>query len=106
MIFDLPVTLEVKGTSWDIETDYRQIMRILTAFEDPDLTDNEKVVICLYNLYVDFDKMPPELYQEAYDAAIKFIDNGQKNENKGARVVDWTQDAPLIFPRTLCTQRF
>ena len=98
MIFDLPVTLEVKGTSWDIETDYRQIMRILTAFEDPDLTDNEKVVICLYNLYVDFDKMPPELYQEAYDAAIKFIDNGQKNENKGARVVDWTQDAPLIFP--------
>jgi hypothetical protein len=98
MVFDLPVTLEVGGIEWDIETDYRQILRILAAYEDPDLSDNEKVAICLYNLYVDFETMPPELYKDAYDAAMEFIDNGNKNESAGARVMDWTQDAPLIFP--------
>ena len=98
MIFDLPTALEVDGQMWDIATDYRDILRILTAFEDPDVNDGEKATLCLYNLYVDLEKMPPEIMQEALDAAIKFIDHGAENDQHGPRTMDWEQDAPLIFP--------
>lgn len=98
MIFDLPSTLEFGGRSWDIATDYRDILRILTAFEDPDLPDEEKATICLYNLYVDFEEIPREQLQEAFDAALAFIDHGGADDNGGPRTMDWTQDAPLIFP--------
>ena len=98
MIFDLPTALEVGGEMWEIATDYRDILRILTAFEDPDLEDGEKAAICLYNLYVDLERMPQELLQEDMEAAIAFIDHGAGNGQPGPRTMDWTQDAPLIFP--------
>ena len=97
MIFDLPTSLVFGGRAWDIETDYRQVLRILTAYEDPDLSDGEKAMICLYNLYVDFDDIPPEQLQAAYDAATAFIDHGEGSAD-GPRTMDWTQDAGLIFP--------
>ena len=99
MIFDLPTALEFGGRSWDIATDYRDILRILTAFEDPDIPDEEKATICLYNLYVDFEKIPRDQLQAAFDAAIKFIDAGNEGDDRPhPRTMDWTQDAALIFP--------
>ena len=98
MIFDLPTALEVGGRMWDIATDYRDILRILTAFEDPDLTDADKAMLCLYNLYVDLEEMPQEHLQAAFDAALQFIDHGANGDKGGPRTMDWTQDAPLIFP--------
>lgn len=99
MIWDLPTTLEFGGQTWDINTDYRDILSILTAFEDEELSDSEKGYVCLHNLYVDFDQIPPDQMQAAYDAAIRFIDHGQEEDKKPSRkTMDWTQDATLIFP--------
>ena len=98
MIFDLPTALEFGGRSWDIATDYRDILRIIEAFEDPDLTDADKAMVCLYNLYVDLEEMPEDLLQEALNAAIAFIDHGEGDDEHGPRMMDWAQDAPLIFP--------
>lgn len=99
MIFDLPTALEFGGRSWDIATDYRVILRILTAFEDPDIPNEEKATICLYNLYVDFEEIPRDQLQAAFDAAIKFIDAGNEGDDRPhPRTMDWTQDAALIFP--------
>ena len=99
MIFDLPRSLEIGGKMWDIATDYRDILRILTAFEDPDLSDEEKALICLFNLYVDFEEIPRELLQDAFDAALTFIDAGSTgDEGPRPRTMDWEQDATLIFP--------
>ena len=98
MIFDLPTALEFGGRSWDIATDYRDVLRILTAYEDPDLSDAEKVSICQYNLYADFEEIPREQLQAAYEAAMAFIDHGGEGGSEGPRTMDWTQDAALIFP--------
>lgn len=98
MIFDLPTALTFGGREWDIDSDFRQVLRILAAYEDPDLADAEKAAVCLYNLYVDFEDIPPELVQAAYDAATTFIDGGKKSDGDGPRTMDWTQDAALIFP--------
>ena len=98
MIFDLPTAVEFGGRAWDIATDYRDILRILTAFEDPNLTDEDKALLCLYNLYVDFEDIPEEHVQTAFDKALEFIDAGHGGDDHGPRTLDWTQDAPLIFP--------
>ena len=79
-----------------IRSDFRDILRILTAFEDPELKDNEKQYVCLYILYTDFDSILQTEYQAAYEAAIKFIDNGAESDGNSPRTMDW--DAALLFP--------
>lgn len=98
MIFDLPTSVEFGGRRWDIATDYRDVLRVLLAFEDPDLTDREKMALCLYNLIVDYEDIPRERLGEAYDAIIAFIDHGSRDAHRGPRTMDWEQDGPLIFP--------
>ena len=98
MTFGLPAALRFAGRDWAIRADYRQVLNILAAFDDPELTDGERAYVCLHNLYVDFARMPPEVYPEAYRAAVEFIDHGAGNGSNGPRTMDWQQDAPLIFP--------
>lgn len=99
MIYDLPTSVEFGGREWEINTDFRDILTILTAFEDENLTDSEKGYVCLYNMYPDFESIPQDQIQAAYDAAIEFIDHGHPDDKKPSKkTMDWTQDAPLIFP--------
>ena len=60
MVGELPRKLSVKGNDYQIRTDYRDILKILIAFNDPNLADEEKVFICLFILYKDFDIIPVE----------------------------------------------
>lgn len=98
MIFDLPTTVEFGGKAWEIRTDYREILTVLTAFDDPELDDREKAFVCLNNLYVDFEHIPQDEYQAAMDAILAFIDRGSDDKDKGPRTMDWQQDAPILFP--------
>ena len=97
MIYDLPKTVEFGGQTWDINSDFRDVLTVLSAFEDPDLKDIEKAYVCLYNMYPDFDMIPEDQFQAAYEAAMGFIDHGNGKKH-GRRTIDWTQDADLMFP--------
>lgn len=100
MIGELPRQLSVGGKSYTIRTDFRDILKIISAFSDPDLEDEEKVYICLVILYEDFDAIQPKDYEAAFQAAINFIDQGAGEENpkKAPRVMDWEQDENIMFP--------
>lgn len=98
MIFELPVALEVNGRKWRINSDFRDVLRTLTAFEDPDVTDEEKAYICLHNTYPELEDMPAGDLQAALDAAVAFIDHGTRESGPSPRMMDWEQDAALIFP--------
>ena len=100
MIGQLPTHITIAGIDYSIRTDFRDILNILCAFNDPDLEENERVYICLFILYEDFEDIPDSNYQEAFEKAIHFIDQGAtSNKNKPSpRVVDWEQDESLIFP--------
>lgn len=54
MIGSLPKSLEVNGVEYAIRTDFRDILKILCAFSDPELENEEKIYVCLFILYEDF----------------------------------------------------
>lgn len=98
MIGSLPRALDVCGRKHPIRADFRVILRIIAAFQDEELQDNEKVYVCLKNLYRDFEEIPADEYADAYKAAVAFIDFGIHEDRPGPRIVDWGHDEHLIFP--------
>ena len=93
----LPESLEVGGSDFAIRTDYRDILQILRAYNDPNLPGWAKTKVLLTIMYIDIDTIPEDLMQEAADKAIDFIDMGIHAED-GPRVMDWDQDAAIIIP--------
>lgn len=99
MIGELPTALTVNGTDYRIRTDYRDTLRIIEAFNDPELQPRDKLFVCLYILYEDFEEMPPEDYEAAYEKAVWFIDVGEDpDEGIRPRIMDWEQDQRILFP--------
>ena len=99
MIGQLPRSLDVNGTEYEIRTDFRDVLKIVCAFADPELEEQEKAYIALRILYVDFDEIPEEDYEAAFKAAISFIDYGNSDDGKPSpKVMDWEQDENILFP--------
>lgn len=98
MLGQLPRTLEVGGKLYKIRSDYRVILRVLAAATDPELTDEDKVLVCFANIYEDWQSIPRADLREAYEQAIRFIEAGRHSEHKGPKLMDWTRDEDLIFP--------
>lgn len=106
--WDLPASLSVGGRDYKIRTDYRVILDILTAINDPEIFDlgmteeekkEEQALTMLQILYIDFDSIPASLWNEAAEKACEFIDCGIKDDKKTKpRLMDWEQDAPIIVP--------
>jgi len=72
-VWELPTSLEIGGVGFAIRSDFRAVLDVLKAFNDPDLEDDEKAIVCLKILYEDFDKIPQEKYEEAFQKAVEFI---------------------------------
>lgn len=94
----LPKALNVCGVSYAIRSDYRNILRIIVAYNDGALSDNEKVFVCLKRMYVDFDNMPRDHYEQAYLAATAFIECHAREDTPAPKTVNWEKDEQLIFP--------
>lgn len=107
MIGELPKSLYVNGTEYAIRTDFRDILKIVCAFNDPELENEEKIYVCLFILYEEFDSIPKSEYEAAFKSALDFIDYGVKDDNKKSpRTMDWEQDEALIFPAITKTAGF
>lgn len=99
MLGQLPRTLTVNNRQYNIRTDFRDVLKIIAAYNDPGLLDREKVYVCMKNIFVDFADIPSDFYQEAYNAAVRFIEGGiPNNGGKNPKVVNWVKDEHLIFP--------
>lgn len=99
MIGELPRSLNVNGTEYKIRTDFRDVLKIVCAFSDPELENSEKAYVALRILYEDFDEIPEADYEAAFEAAIRFMDYGQMDDGKPSpKVMDWEQDENILFP--------
>jgi hypothetical protein len=98
MLGQLPKTLEINGVEYAINTDYRNILQIFTAYNADELSDREKVYICMRRLFVDLPRLPRGDFEEAYRAAIRFIECNVHDDKPSPKVVNWEKDEQLIFP--------
>lgn len=106
MIGALPETLTVGSEDYPIRTDYRNILQVFEAFQDPELTQEEKWIVAIYLLFENFscadDVM--EAAQNGFDLeeAMKqiswFISAGQPEKQVLEQpTYNWKQDEQMIF---------
>ena len=99
-MYELPHSLEVNGVEHPIRTDFRDIMRIVLAMSDPELKDNEKVYVCLYIMYEDYEDLNEDDYEAAFRAASWFINCGEESSGRTPQkkaTVDFEQDEKLLM---------
>ena len=96
MIGYLSTSLEIDNKEYEINSDYRIALLIFEAYNDPDLSDLEKAMVCLQCL---FKEVPPNT-EEALKKAMWFLDGGDMPKSKQApkKIMDWEQDQAIIFP--------
>lgn len=100
MIGELPKRLTVGGTDWPIRSDYRDVLNVFTAMDDPDLKENEKWIVALSILFPDFPDMLPADYPEAIEKAMWFFSLGDppnKEHGSAFRLYDWQKDEQYII---------
>lgn len=98
MNYALPKSLNIFGTEYAIRYDYRCILDIFEAMEDPDLNNQEKAIIAMVILYHDFYDIPQEHYHEAIKQCFWFISGGEDDQGqKGKKLVSWVQDIKYII---------
>ncbi len=98
--YELPTSLNISGVDFSIRTDFRVIIDILIAQNDPELDDYGKMVVMLKILYEDWQNIPQENIPEALKKACEFIDCGQSADpnRPKPRLMDWEQDGDMIIP--------
>ncbi len=75
MIGALPETLTVGGEDYSIRTDYRNVLQVFEAFQNPDLSDVEKWEVAIYMMFECFS-----CYDDAFEAAeAGFLVEGAEN---------------------------
>lgn len=106
MIGTLPEVLTVGGEDYPIRTDYRNVLQVFEAFQDPELTQEEKWIVAILLLFEDFSGANDvlEAAQNGFDLgeAMKqilwFISAGQPEKQiVELPVYNWTQDEQMIF---------
>lgn len=98
LVDNLPEAIRIQGKDYQVNTDHRTGIDIMIAFEDPDLTDNEKAAILLDRLY----REKPQDLNQAVTKGIKFLDGGETPSQEGSahpgmRLYSFTKDARLIY---------
>lgn len=104
-VWSFPTSLNIGGVEYEIRTDYRVILDLLMALNDPELSDSNNKMsaymqsrVILEIMFPDWDNIPKEYIQEALDKVAEFIDMGIGDDSKKPKTMDWEQDAPIIIP--------
>ena len=99
--YELPTSLNISGVDFSIRTDFRVIIDILVAMNDPELDEQAKAFVMLQILFEDWQNISPEHLTEACQKACEFIDCGQADDNPNKpkpRLMYWEQDGDMIVP--------
>lgn len=106
MIGALPEVLPVSGEYYSIRTDYRNILQVFEAFQDPELQPEEKWIVAIYLLFENFSCADDVLQaaqngfdlEEAMKQISWFISAGQPEKQVLEQpTYNWTQDEQMIF---------
>ena len=96
LIETLPTAIAVDGQECEINSDFRDCLRIILAFENNNLAAVEKQMILLSNLYKD----QPKNIQVAIEQGLKFLNGGEvkeEEEKESKRLYSFEKDASFIL---------
>ena len=97
MIGDLPTSLSVCGKEYSIRYGFKDCLNIMAAFEDAELTNEEKIIVMLDVLYESAD-FSDESIEEAVEKAIWFLSAGNTQPLKEEKPLSRLEkDEQLIF---------
>ena len=103
LVDELPKIVIVGDTEYALKTDFRYALMTILAFEDQDLSNNEKASIMLQNT---FDEIPRDL-QQAVVKCQWFLNAGETTEDRheGPRLYSFEHDAQLIYAAFVQTHK-
>lgn len=99
LIDELPTTVEIDGSEYAINKNFRDCLRVIMAYEDVELTGLEKQAVLLECMYPEI----PENTVLAIEMAVRFLDGGKKIDQSESektpdkRVFSFLKDANYIF---------
>lgn len=95
----LPTSLTVGGKEYTIRSDYRAVLDIFSAFNDPEFENADKNQALVEILYPEYHSIPSRDIKEAIEKGVEFLDCGLKGDSTPKpRTMDWEKDAPIIIP--------
>lgn len=106
MIGALPEHLTIGDVDYPIRSDYRNVLQVFEAFQDPELEPAEKWIVSIYLLFENFSCADDvlEAIEDGFSAeeAMKqiswFISAGQpENQALELPTYNWKQDEQMIF---------
>lgn len=99
MNYTLPTSQTLGGIEYEIRSDFRAVLDICAALNDPELTNDEKAIVALTIFYPDVETIPDEYLEDALKACFEFISCGEENDGKRKpKLMDWEQDFKHIVP--------
>lgn len=100
MMWDLPVTVKIADHTCPIrnQCDYRVVLDVITALNDVELTEDEKIKCALFIFYEDVSAITD--FDAAIEEMFKIINGGQEEERDTNKptLMDWEHDFPQIAP--------
>lgn len=97
-MYELPHSVVIDGTEYEIETDFRAILDIFSILNDVDLTNTEKCIGILGIFYHDFRNMPEEHFEQGIKKCFEFINCGNmESQKKSVKLMDWEQDFQYLI---------
>ena len=108
-IWNLPTSLNINGTEYEIRTDFRAILDILNIENNPQLISEDtseweknyiRIKTALVIAFPEWETIPIENWEEAITKLYEFIDCGIKDDKAGKKptLMSWEKDASILIP--------
>jgi hypothetical protein len=96
--FRLQKEIVYEGISYPINTDYRDVLVIMSAFEDSKLGDWDKLIV-LWDLIFTYEDETPPMTNESLNIVMDFLNGGLKVSDTGTkqRLYSWDTDSAYII---------
>lgn len=91
----LPAQKNIGSQTYDLRTDYRDILEIIACFEDTALPEQTRWLVALKLFYV--QPVAPEHRYQAMEYLAEFLRCGGEPAAPGPKLLDWQQDADAII---------
>lgn len=90
----LPKTADIGGKTYEINTDFRDVLEIISYLDDPNRPEFLRWQIAIALFYD--GTIPAEHQSEAMEYLASFISCGELDTKPGPKLLDWEQDARAI----------